>query len=73
MNTPLLDQARKLSVAERIQLVEAIWETVHESQAEVPLTAAQVALLEQRLAEHEADPSAGESWEVVLARLEKRA
>lgn len=45
-NAQLLEQAAKLSVNERIELVEAIWDTVHESQNELPLTAAQIALLE---------------------------
>ncbi len=72
MNTQLLDQARKLSVDERIELVEAIWETLHEYQSDIPLTAAQTTLLEQRLADYEADLSTGEPWEQVMARIEKR-
>ncbi len=49
MNKQLLEQAAKPSVKERIELVETIWDTVHESQNKLPLTAAQIALLEQRL------------------------
>ena len=71
MNTQLLEQARKLSVTERIELAEAIWDSVHESQHDVPLSEAHRALLEERLAAYEADPSAGSPWEEVRARLER--
>jgi len=71
MNTQLLEQAAKLGVNERIELVEAIWDTVHESQNELPLTAAQIALLEQRLTAYRENPEAGSPWEEVRARLER--
>lgn len=71
MNTLLLEQAAKLSVSERIELVEAIWDTVHESQNDLPLSPAHVALLEQRLAAYRENPQAGSPWEEVLARLER--
>jgi putative addiction module component (TIGR02574 family) len=70
-NAQLLEQAAKLSVNERIELVEAIWDTVHESQNELPLTAAQIALLEQRLTAYRENPQAGSPWEEVRARLER--
>jgi putative addiction module component (TIGR02574 family) len=61
----------KLSVAERIQLAEDLWDSVPES-ADIPLTNAQKAELERRLADLEQHPDAGEPWEVVRARLYKR-
>jgi len=71
MDTQLLEQATRLSVNDRIELVEAIWDTVHESQNDLPLTAAQVALLEQRLTAYRENPQAGSPWEEVRARLER--
>lgn len=71
MNAQLLEQAAKLSVRERIELVEAIWDTVPESQNDLALTAAQIALLEQRLAAYRDNPQAGSSWEEVRTRLER--
>jgi len=41
MNTQLLNQARELSVEERIELVEAIWDSIAASNAAPPLTEAQ--------------------------------
>ena len=58
----------KLSVAERIQLAEDLWDSIPES-AEIPLTDSQKAELDRRLEDLEQHPDAGEPWEVVRARL----
>ena len=62
----------KLSVAERIQLAEDLWDSVSAETADVPFTEAQKAELDRRIADLERDPRAGESWEVVRDRIEKR-
>ena len=62
----------KLSFAQRILLVEEIWESIAEEAGEVPLTEPQQLDLERRLAAYEADPKAGSSWEEVKARLRGR-
>lgn len=61
----------RLSVAERIQLAEDLWESIPEG-ADIPLTDAQKAELDRRLEDLERDPDAGEPWEVVRARLYRR-
>ena len=48
MTIPLED-IRRLSVAERIQLVEDIWETIAASDEDVPVTEAQRRELDRRL------------------------
>ena len=62
----------KLSIAERIQLAEDLWDSIPPEGADLPLTEAQKAELDRRLADLEHDPHAGESWEVVRARLYDR-
>jgi putative addiction module component (TIGR02574 family) len=62
----------KLSVAERIQLAEDLWDSVAAETGELPLTEAQVAELDRRLAALARDPDGGEPWEVVRARVERR-
>ena len=62
----------KLSVAERIQLAEDLWDSVAAETGELPLSAAQTTELDRRLAELARDPDAGESWEVVRGRVERR-
>jgi putative addiction module component (TIGR02574 family) len=61
-----------LSIAERIQLAEDLWESIPEEGVDVPLTEAQKAELDRRLEDLERDPGAGEPWEVVRARLYER-
>lgn len=64
-----MDDIRKLSVSERIRLVEDIWDTIASSQEEVALTDRQRRELDRRLDEHSKDPSAGRSWDVVREDL----
>jgi putative addiction module component (TIGR02574 family) len=62
----------KLSIAERIQLAEDLWQSIPEEGADVPLTDAQKAELDRRLDGLEHNPDAGDPWEVVRARLYER-
>ena len=62
-------EIRQLSVPERIQLVEEIWNSIAEDEAAFELTAAQKKELDRRLAAHEAAPDRGSSWEDVRSRL----
>ncbi len=68
----LLEEASRLEVAERIELVEAIWETLSSDPDSLPVTPEHQAELDRRLAELEANPDAGASWAEVRARLERR-
>ncbi|MFY0527391.1 addiction module protein [Archangium gephyra] len=58
-----------LSVAERIQLAEDLWDSVAAHPEQVETSEAQLAELEQRLAELDENPEAGESWDVVKTRI----
>jgi putative addiction module component (TIGR02574 family) len=69
MSTDLLEKALKLTVEERIQLVEEIWDTVAASPDSLPLTQAQIEELDRRMADLEVNPDAGRPWEEVRARL----
>ena len=53
----------QLSVAQRILLVEEIWDSIAEEEKEIPLTEAQRLDLQRRIAAYEANPKAGSSWE----------
>jgi putative addiction module component (TIGR02574 family) len=67
MNTHLLDQARQLSVQDQLALVEALWDDIAKRNAVPPSTAAQVAELERRLADHAANPGDVVPWSEVKA------
>lgn len=62
---------KQLSIAERLQLVEDLWDSIaQEADADtLPLTDEEKALLDKRLADYERNPEEGSSWEEVKARL----
>lgn len=72
MSTNILDTAKSLPLSERIELVEALWESIIQEGYEPELTPAQAEELDQRLAAHEKNPDDVVSWETVKADLEGR-
>ena len=68
-----LDAIRKLSVAERLALVEDIWDTIAHDPEAVPVSDAQIAEARRRLAEHDANPASAVPWEEAESRLRSRA
>jgi putative addiction module component (TIGR02574 family) len=69
-NHPLLKMdISQLSVAERIQLAEDLWDSILAMPDELPLTDAQTQELDRRLAQYQQDPTLGFSWEAVKGRL----
>jgi putative addiction module component (TIGR02574 family) len=59
----------RLSVSERLILVEELWDSIA---ADIPLTDAQRAELDRRLADHEANPDDVVSWEEVESSITAR-
>ena len=64
-----LSEILKLSVAERLQLVEDIWDSIAENPEALTLTPEQADELDRRLAEAGVDPGRGRTWEEVRAHL----
>lgn len=66
-----LDALRRLSVAERLQLVEDLWDSIAQEAPDeaFPITRELVAELDRRLTEHEANPSAAIPWPEVRRRI----
>jgi putative addiction module component (TIGR02574 family) len=71
MKRSLLAEAAKLSVPKRIELVEAIWDTVAADLDKSPIPESHKAELDRRLADLEENPDAESPWEEVRARLEQ--
>lgn len=61
-----------LSIAERIELVADIWDSIAEVPEAVALTDAQKAELDRRLDAYRQDPTAGAPWSVVRERITRR-
>jgi putative addiction module component (TIGR02574 family) len=65
------ERIRELTPAERIELIELLWESFVDDPTALPVTAEQKAGLRRRLAEHEKDPGAARPWSEVRAELER--
>jgi putative addiction module component (TIGR02574 family) len=71
MKRDLVAEILALPVAERMRLVEAIWDSISTVPEALPLTDWQKQELDRRLAEFDADPDAGSSLEEVFARIRR--
>jgi len=59
----------KLSVSERILMVEAIWDSIPENEEALELSDETRQLLDNRLTTHMNNPTEGSSWEEVKSRI----
>lgn len=66
-----LSELLKLPVAERIKLVEAIWDSIAAAPEALQLTEAEREELDRRWAAYERDPSLGSPWAEVRARIQR--
>lgn len=68
----ILETAKSLPLPERIELVEALWESIIQDGYEPEITTTQAQELDRRLAAHEKNPDhvvAWVAWETVKADL----
>lgn len=59
----------KLSISERIQLVEDIWDTIALESDSVALTENDKKIIDERLEAYHKNPHLGSSWEEVYKRI----
>jgi len=71
MKHELVAEILALPVAERMRLVEVIWDSISAVPDALPLTQWQKDELDRRLAEFEADPDSGATPEEVFARFRR--
>jgi putative addiction module component (TIGR02574 family) len=72
MNTSVRSDVLKLTLDERLRLVEDIWDSIAECPDVVSLTDAQKIELERRLDEYHNHPDAGSPWSSVRDKFQKR-
>jgi putative addiction module component (TIGR02574 family) len=72
VNASFLEAAKALPLAERIELAEALWESITREGYEPPLTPSQAAELDRRLEAHRRNPEAAVPWEQIKAELESK-
>ncbi len=73
MATVDIQQILRLSVEERLQLVEEIWDSIADHPESLPVTEAQKRELDRRLADYEANPRQGRTWEEVRDSLDNES
>lgn len=62
----------RLSVAERLQLIEEIWDSITEQLLELEIPQSHKEELDRRIAAHEAAPGDSSPWSEVKARVLQR-
>ena len=72
MSSNFVDTVKRLPLAERIELVEAPWESITQDGYEPPLTPAQATELDRRLEAHQRNPEDVVSWESIKQDLLNR-
>ena len=72
MGTISVSDLLHLSVAERLQLVEDLWDSIAAQPEALELTEAQKEELDRRLAEHRADPGSAIPWDEFQTQLRQR-
>lgn len=66
----LLSQVKGLGVAERVEFINELWASIDADT--LPVSPAEAALIDQRLAEADAEHLVGRSWEDVETSLRSR-
>lgn len=72
MSPLALKEILKLSVSERVQLAEEIWDSIAADPESLPVTDAQKRVLDIRLKAHSNDPASTRSWEEIRADLDRK-
>ena len=64
-----LEDIQQLSVSERVQLAEQIWDTIVAAPEALPIPEAQIRELDRRLKLHNENPEVAEPWSIIRSRL----
>lgn len=70
-----LSQILKLTVPERIILVEAIWDSIvseNEAENKYQLSEEQISILEEEMTAYAANPNEGRTWEDIKNRIKNK-
>lgn len=70
MRPELFSEAMNLPPTERLELIEALWDTL--SPDDLPVTDEERGILDQRMSEMEASPNDERPWTEVKERIDKR-
>jgi putative addiction module component (TIGR02574 family) len=63
------EELRNLPLAERLDLVEDLWDSIAQESEQLTLTPAQVEELDRRFADYQKNPDEGVAWEEIRDRV----
>jgi putative addiction module component (TIGR02574 family) len=61
----------KLGLAERLRLVESLWDSIAQDVGPLPVSAAKIDELQARAARYQTDPAGGLTWEQVISQVHR--
>ncbi len=64
------DEILKLTVSERLELIDTIWDSITTDPGDLPLTEAQRREIDRRLDHYAVNPPSLSPWDEVRARIE---
>ncbi len=73
MSDPHLDDVLRRSLAARLEAIDRLWESIGDPGDALPLTDADRADLDRRVAEDDAEPPGGPTWTEFRKKLEGHA
>jgi putative addiction module component (TIGR02574 family) len=68
----LPEELLNLSVEDRLQLLDQLWESIRQQPDSLPLTDEQRSELDRRLEEHQRHPEAAQPWPAVMEKIRDR-
>jgi putative addiction module component (TIGR02574 family) len=67
-----IEQLRRLPLEKRLELIEALWQSIESETGPHPISDEFADELDRRFAEHVADPSSSIPWETVRAEMRRQ-
>ena len=65
----LLEQAMGLSIEEKLQLIDALWDSMSQNAEKMPVPDWQLEELERRIESQRTNPQPGQTWEDVKREI----
>jgi len=72
VKTLIREDLLSLSISERIQLVQDLWDSIIEVPEQLPLTDEQKTELDRRMHNYQKNPEPGDSWHIVKNRIKSK-
>ena len=66
-----ISDIKRLPLAERVSLIEDVWDSIAEDSAELVVPDWHIKLVQERIAKHRDQPDAGTPWPEVRKRIEQ--